>query len=485
MSQDTIDTFMAITSAESSELAQHFLEMAGGNLETAISLFFEHGGNAQLNNRNSNTSSILPAGNSQFDEQPNDDGYRAPDPARHEALVDTHVFSSTFGGVGGRFEPLRHVRGMFDETRPQGIFNQQLNIEEGDEDSEFSEEENYESDHVYEEETVMEIDEDGAIREHRKLVRKPRAVTKEQRLAMLFKPPFDMMAKVDLDGAKIRGRERQKWIMINIQAVDIFQCQAINRDIWAHKDVKKLVKENFIFLQYQFDSQNAQPYIQFYGPHDKEELPHIAILDPITGERVKQWNHDVPNLHSFIEEVTVFLSQFSLHPGSTNPTVREPTPKLDPTLLSEEQQMELAIQESLNRDRTAGPTVDTGEPADTELLKSNDQHASVQGPTEDPHVPLFNSILPLQHPEPSNQLGVTTRIQIRIGDGRRLVRRFNAMEDTVRTIFEVLKSEVDGLGSQYFTLSDHARENLLDKLDETISDAGLKNSSLLLELISE
>lgn len=160
-----------------------------------------------------------------------------------------------------------------------------------------------------------------------------------------------MMAKVNLEGARLRGREKQKWIMINIQAVDIFQCQALNRDVWSNKDVKRLIKGNFVFLQYQFDSQNAAPYIQFYGPHNKDSLPHIAILDPITGERVKYWDREVPKPSSFIQDVEHFLAEYSLNPGSTNPAVKEPTPELDPTLLTEEQQMELAIRQSIDREQ--------------------------------------------------------------------------------------------------------------------------------------
>ncbi|CEP62357.1 DNA protein crosslink repair co-factor UBX5 LALA0_S05e03840g [Lachancea lanzarotensis] len=483
MSQETVDTFMAITSAENSELAQHFLEMAGGNLETAISLFFEHGGNAQLTNRSSAVANPELSEQSHFSPEPIQESYRAPDEARHETLVDTHVFPSIYGGIGGQYGPLRQARGMFDETRSRGVFNQQLESDtEGS--SEFSEEEDFRASYEYVEETVMELDDDGNIHEVTKLVRKPREMTKEQKLAMLFRPPFDMMAKIDLNGAKLRGREKQKWIMINIQTVDVFQCQALNRDVWSHKDVKKLVKQNFVFLQYQYDSANARPYVQFYGPHTKDDLPHIAILDPITGERVKQWSRDVPNPLDFVKDVQEFLSQFSLHPGSTNPAVREPTPELDPTLLSEEQQMKLAIQESLGRDQSEPTQGGQAVPIKTDT-DVNDNDVEAQS-SEDPYMALFDSITPHKdHPEPANEPGVTTRVQIRTGDGRRVVRRFKSKQDTVRVIFEVVKSNIEGFQNEYFTLSDHARENLLNKLDQTIEEAGLNNSSLLLELVQD
>lgn len=220
MSQEQVDTFMAITSAESSDAAKQFIEMAGGNLETAISLFFEHGGSAQLNSHPNSDANVASGGSDaelaetlQREAYQHEDSYRPPDQARHETLVDTHVFPATYGGIGGSFQPLRSTRAMFDDSRPRGIFNQQLD-DYDDEDSEFSEEEQYNQQFEYVEETVMEIDDDGEVREYVKTVRKPKSITKEQKLAMLFRPPFDMMAKVNLDGAKVRARERKKWIMI-------------------------------------------------------------------------------------------------------------------------------------------------------------------------------------------------------------------------------------------------------------------------------
>lgn len=477
MSQEQVDTFMAITSAESSDAAKQFIEMAGGNLETAISLFFEHGGSAQLTSHPNSDANVAGGGSDaelaetlQREAYQHGDSYRPPDQARHETLVDTHVFPATYGGIGGSFQPLRSTRAMFDDSRPRGIFNQQLD-DYDDEDSEFSEEEQYNQQFEYVEENVMEIDDDGEVREYVKTVRKPKSITKEQKLAMLFRPPFDMMAKVNLDGAKVRARERKKWIMINIQTVDIFQCQALNRDLWSDKNIKKLVKDNFVFLQYQYDSHNAKPYIQFYGLNNKDELPHIAILDPMTGERLKQWNRIVPSVSDFIGEVQDFLNNFSLDPTAANPTVKEPTPEVDPSTLSEEQQLEIAIKQSL------------GQSPDKPLTLDESANESEPETNEDPYISLFNSIKPISHQEPENKPGISTRIQIRTGDGRRIVRRFDVLQDTVRTIYEVIKTEIEGYKDIRFTLSNHQRENLIEKLDENLSDAGLKNSSLLLERV--
>ncbi|AMD19762.1 HCL389Wp [Eremothecium sinecaudum] len=491
-SEEEVSTFLSICGTDNADLAKQFLEMAGGNMETAISLYFEHGGESQLKQGSSNddTGTVSAVANDeemaqslQREAYEEESGYRPPDPARREQLVETHFFPGQYGGIGGVFQPLRNPRDMFDDSRPAGIFNQRLpnrledRSDEGEydmddeEDDDYSYEEDSPQEHEYVEETVMEVDEEGQVHEYTKLVRKPRALTKEERMKLLFRPPFDMMSMVDLDTAKLSARKKNKWIMINIQVVDIFQCQMLNRDLWSNPEVRKIIKPNFIFLQYQYESRSAQNYVQFYDLRDRDGLPHIAILDPLTGERLKQWHREVPPVESFIKDIEMFLQEYSLDPRAANPTVKEPTPKLDPTTLSEEQQMELAIQESL------GGTTHVA--SDNQLTKE-----SLPLEQDNSRAARFKSIQSVSHSEPVNIPGTTTRIQIRTGNGKRLVRRFN-LTDTVRTVYEVIKSEIDGFSTANFVLTTHTRENLIDKLDISIKEAGLENSSLLVEIVTD
>ena len=511
MSQEDIDNFMAITSAGNADLAKNFLDMAGGNLDTAISLFFEHGGNAQLHNgRISAIGNESATENFQSDEdiakrlqdeayqEGNHDNIRAPDVARHETLTETQVFPGTFGGIGGSYAPLTSSNDMYDERAPEGIFNQRSNNEYEDDlfqprynpdldnsDDSDSDLDNNDDDSEYEyvEEPVVELDDDGEIREYYKMVRRPKNFTKEERLARLFKPPFDIITKLSLDDAKLKARKKKKWIMINIQDSGIFQCQLLNRDLWSDKNVKKLVKKNFIFLQYQFGSRSAESYRNFYNLQNKDDLPHISILDPMTGERLKMWNQTVPKPDNFIEDVNAFLVQFSLDPTTTNPTVNEPPKPVDPTTLTEEQQMKLAIEQSLGDSAQNPISLDANETAETGIHES-EAEADAE-PTQSDTNDVFDTIEPVKHEEPANKPGITTRIQIRTGDGKRFIRRFNAIDDTVKTIYEVIKTEMEGYDTCKFTLSDHHRHDLIEKLDMTIEDAGLKNSSLLLEQVDE
>ncbi|KAB1283065.1 UBX domain-containing protein 7 [Camelus dromedarius] len=68
-------------------------------------------------------------------------------------------------------------------------------------------------------------------------------------LADLFRPPIDLMHKGSFETAKECGQMQNKWLMINIQNVQDFACQCLNRDVWSNEAVKNIIREHFIFWQ--------------------------------------------------------------------------------------------------------------------------------------------------------------------------------------------------------------------------------------------
>lgn len=94
--------------------------------------------------------------------------------------------------------------------------------------------------------------------------------------------------------------------------------------------------------------------------------------------------------------------------------------------MSEEEQLNAAIAASLSGG--SSPDIEEQEPAGGE---------TVENKTES----VFDSIQPIDREEPANGEG-TTRIQIRMGDGSRVVRRFNK-SDPVQHLFEFVKSKVE------------------------------------------
>ncbi len=68
------------------------------------------------------------------------------------------------------------------------------------------------------------------------------------------------MAHLSWDEARDQGKEEKKWILVNLQNMSDFNCQALNRDLWKDEAIRDLVKENFIFLQHDKDSQGEQQH---------------------------------------------------------------------------------------------------------------------------------------------------------------------------------------------------------------------------------
>lgn len=437
---ESVDLFMAVTGCEDFQVAQNFMEMAGGNMDTAVSLFYEHGsGVAQSpgGHGNANEDSELAQ---RLQAEAYQDNTRAPDEAVHERLIgDVNVFPGTFGGVGGAYNPLLNPEELIYDRQRTGVFNQR------------------------------DIDHSGSEDEFEGMTEG------QKRLAKMFRPPFDIMDKLDLDSAKRKAREQHKWILVNIQDPADFLCQTLNRDFWSSTSVKELVRENFVFLQYHKDSRSGEQFVNFYPV---KELPHIAILDSVTGERVKLWN-GVPKVQKWCDEVFSFLNDFSLDPSSVNPIVKH-KPAVDPNSLSEEKQLEYAIKQSL------GASDD--EDSDLEVLEGGNESDPIEIEDEEPAKELtegdkIKRIKAIDHDEPA-QSSDTTRIQVRTADGSRIVKRFNA-ESPVRTVYELVKHEFsDKIADHFFTLTSQ-RQNLASKLDQSIGDAGLKNASVLLEIVQD
>ena len=95
---------------------------------------------------------------------------------------------------------------------------------------------------------------------------------------------------------------------------------------------------------------------------------------------------------------------------------------------------------------------------------------------------LFSKIPIVTRNEPISEDGVT-KIQLRLPSGSRVVRRFR-LKDPVQHIFEFVKSEVELAKGKTFKVAFN-RLQLINKLNTSIGDAGLKNASLIVELEEE
>ena len=299
------------------------------------------------------------------------------------------------------------------------------------------------------------------------------------------------------DGVRADGKEKEKWILVNVQDSNIFDCQVLNRDIWKNPQIRDTVKENFIFKQFTKDDPQAANYIRYYfhAVHSSDAYPHVAIVDPRTGEQVKVWSGTpVPTAREFLDQLHEFLDRYSLKANSRNPVAtRKPEKKkIDVDKMTEEQMLEMALQNSLEGSKP-GPKdddpdvltrdqaqqqgdVSMSDPnADTAAPTGSDQNGST---SVSPFAQISSSS---PHEEPEPDTPNTTRIQFRHPGGR-IIRRFG-LQDQVRRIYEWLKAApLEGKQEQAFELI-FMGKNLVEAIDMTIEQAGLRNGSVMVEYV--
>jgi hypothetical protein len=321
--------------------------------------------------------------------------------------------------------------------------------------------------------------------------------SKMNMLAELFRPPFELMYQGSWEKARDMGKDEEKWLIVNIQDPAIFDCQRLNRDIWKNDEIKATVRENFIFMQYAKDDPRGQQYVNYYfhARDSSDAYPHIAIVDPRTGEQVKVWSGPpIPEPVDFHAQLHEFLDRYSLNVHAKNPVAKRKAESKakDPARMTEEEMLEMALQNSMENGK--GPQDDDPDA----LTKSSDnikgkapaQAAPVEPEAEPaqeeasaPSNPIFAAISAhAPHTEPTiTDPKITTRIQFRGPSGRPIVRRFN-LSDPVRRVYEWVKSDAPWEGQQgsEFDLA-FMGKNLIEHLDSTVEEAGLKGASVMVE----
>lgn len=312
------------------------------------------------------------------------------------------------------------------------------------------------------------------------------------------------MYKGPWDNAREEGRQEKKWLLVNIQNGNVFDCQALNRDLWKDPSVVETVRENFLFLQYDQADVRAEQYLNYYfQDHQNYDLyPHIAIVDPRTGEQVKVWSRETPKVPDFLMQLHEFLDRYSLSNNARNPIAkRKPEVRKDIYQMSEEEQLQAAMQASLDTQSKEDKAFKIDDPDDltksiSDLAGNGKGKAALSGqeggamPTSEDLgqasgalTSPFSSIRSDRpHVEPALGPGVT-RIQFRHSAGR-VIRRFD-VSDPVLRIYEWLKAEpLEGKEGIPFELI-AVGKNLMELAGETIEQAGLKNGTVMIEFLED
>jgi len=321
--------------------------------------------------------------------------------------------------------------------------------------------------------------------------------SKSNMLAEMYRRPFEIISRLPWDTARQEGRQEEKWLLINVQDPSIFDCQVLNRDIWKNKDIQDIIHEHFLFLQYNRDDTRGASYVQYYfhGSLDNQDAyPHIAIVDPRTGEQVKVWSGTpIPKAQDFLMQLYEFLDRYSLKADARNPVAKRKAERKDFDIgkLSEEEMLQMAMENSLASGGSGMPVQEDPDALtksmtlDKGKAKVEEEDKGEPSSTNGEHVLSTFARIPSNRPhaEPPADPVTTTRIQFRYSGGRQ-VRRFD-ISDPVQRIYEWLKaSPIEGKEGVEFDLM-FMGKNLIDLIDQSIEEAGLKNATVMVEFLGQ
>ena len=106
-----------------------------------------------------------------------------------------------------------------------------------------------------------------------------------------------------------------RWLLLNVQDLSAFQCCVLNRDVWCSAALRALLSSSFLLQQLMVNGEEGQRYRTFYNVRS---LPHIAIIDPRTRQRLWSWEPSdsnplhLPRADKLARRLTIFLASHSL-----------------------------------------------------------------------------------------------------------------------------------------------------------------------------
>ncbi|GAM88823.1 hypothetical protein ANO11243_068570 [Dothideomycetidae sp. 11243] len=505
---DLIAQFTSITDA-SPERAQQYLTLSDNDLERAIQLFFDTGGvdmgasmpapppapaQRPAGGYRENPDGSLTIDSGDEDEMDTDSG-EAGAPNYHsveddEAMarrLQEEAYGS--GGAGAAFDEVRAPMARTAETLvgPDADWGGPEDMRAAVAEQMAARQRRTNRPGIFNQQPTSVWDEGNPEAHRQNLSRATggasEASSKSTLLAELFRPPVELMSPLSWEDAREEGKDEEKWILVNVQDPSIFDCQVLNRDIWKNPSIKETVKENFIFMQYSKDDPRGGQYINYYfQARDSEEAyPHIAIVDPRTGEQVKVWSGSpVPKPSDFLMDLHEFLDRYSLKAFAKNPVAnRKPEKKTkDVERMTEDEMLEMAMHNSL--ENGAGSSRKLADPDElTKDIKGKaPAEAAEQAEAMDEETPFTSIPSDRIHEEPTDP-SISTRIQFRWSGGR-VVRRF-LLTDRVQRLYEWLKAApLEGKEGADFELISMGK-NLIEALEQTVEQAGLKNGTIMIE----
>jgi hypothetical protein len=232
INDELVSQFMSFTGIADPERAASYLEMSGGDLQVAVSLYMEHeapggsGGGASMGGGGG-------GGNNMGLDSPQ---VRAPDATRTMRLMDDTM--------GMHADPTMHLMNAmmneqyahafaFGDGRmdPRAAINAGIARAVNDDDED--------NDSYVMDEAEDDDDEVQVI-----------SAPEPPRLSDMFAPPTHLIHSAGgFQGARTSAKDSKRWLLVNIQSDKEFSTHALNRDVWRDELIENLIREGFIFWQ--------------------------------------------------------------------------------------------------------------------------------------------------------------------------------------------------------------------------------------------
>lgn len=307
-------------------------------------------------------------------------------------------------------------------------------------------------------------------------------------LSSLFRAPEHLIFHGDLDAAMATGRDAERWILVAIHNADEFACHVLNRDVWSDGRIQELLTGAYVFWQRNAKADDARRYRQFY-PYASE--PHVAILDPRSGERVVVFEGtDAFTQRGMLAAMTEFVATNSLKDAAA--PARAGTggnrPPVDSFGMSEDDQLAAAIAASMEgveqpppakeAPKEPVPPMSNGGPAAATTAKPMEKMEKPQPQDHKPKQETKRARAPVPTEPPAGSPGVT-ELMIRLPNGGRLQRRFQET-DTLAGVAAFVDANAEGLPGEDYDLVTPFPRKVFSDLGLTLADAGISGRAVVM-----
>ncbi|KAF0981352.1 hypothetical protein FDP41_012612 [Naegleria fowleri] len=439
MEDDLLMSFLSVTGETDPESAQHYLEAANFDLQTAVELFFSN---------QHQPSSISSATTTKT----TSDEIRSPIPQQASRLYDSFQHHHDYQGFGSSNYNYPPYMQNFNSYNQRGQ-NQQF-------------------------QTASRLT--NSSDEFSEMFRKPQIV---------FKGTFDE--------AKQTAEMEGKWLIVEIQKDDVFDCHRMNRDTWGNELVQAVLTPFFILWQADEGTNQAT---FFKGRYQVFSYPYVCIIDPRTGENVKTWAGKFIDAPTMVDSLQNFVDSHSLldHLPSPSPsTLHAPNPFENVQLPvssqnihnipinseamdDEDEQLRAAIQASIEEATKMNTLADD----DVQIIEkptpqTTTPNVITQQPTSQTTVEPADKKVNLS--DYLTEQGDTTKIQIRFPDGKREVVKI-LKSAPLAAIYALCRQKLEGSPISSFVVTyldkTQKQKNVDNTLDKSLSDEGLLGVAL-------